>query len=69
MIKVEKKGKKRYIECGNCGSILSFELGDERVRAVMKIIRCPECEVEVVTAECKDDGWVGYYKQNLTDFD
>ena len=69
MVKVEREGRKKYIQCKNCSSILSFERGDELRRVDHCYIQCPVCNFNVVTKyEREPLRWVTEYKDKLSDF-
>lgn len=69
MVKVEREGIKKYIQCKNCSSILSFERGDELRRVDCCYIQCPVCNFNVVTKyEHEPRIWVTEYKDKLSDF-
>lgn len=69
MVKVEREGIKKYIQCKNCSSILSFERGDELRRVDHCYIQCPVCNFNVVTKyEREPQIWVTECKDKLSDF-
>ena len=69
MIKVEREGIKKYIQCKNCSSILSFERGDELRRVDHCYIQCPVYNFNVVTKyEREPRRCVTEYKDKLSDF-
>ena len=59
MKKIIKHGKKKYInaqdykiECGNCGCIFTFSIGDiawkEKSINGNSAVRCPDCNKEII---------------------
>lgn len=55
MVKVERKGKIRYIYCEGCNSILSFSEKDKQYRSeedwYNEYIICPECGKKVTVLD------------------
>lgn len=64
MVKVERKGKIRYIYCKNCDSILSFSEKDKKYDSgedwYDEYIICPECEKKVIILQVYTIGGVDY---------
>lgn len=64
MVKVEKKGKIRYIYCNDCDSILSFSEKDKKWNSgedwYNEYIICPECGKKVIILDVYTIGGVDY---------
>ena len=69
MVKVEIRGIKKYIQCKNCSSVLSFEREDELRGVDYCYIQCPICNFNVITKyEREPRVWETECKDKLSDF-
>jgi transcription elongation factor Elf1 len=57
MIEIIKEGTKNRVECGNCGSLLSYSVDDirqeeqyitQRASYIQKYINCTQCNNKIV---------------------
>lgn len=73
MVKVEKKGRLRYVYCEDCDSILSFSKQDKKWESgedwYNEYIICPECGKKVIILQAYTIGGVDYknkyYKKRI----